>query len=242
MWQKRKFGQIAKCAEAEALRCAFPEELGGIYTAEEMRDQEVESMIDVTPVADEPAPTFDLVLMDGEIEEYPDPESWVGALGDLVKNHYPVASADAVRGNWETNAPMFDEPEFADYHTSAQPALQSMFMAIYGKLSLARDVANDTKAGTGEPNGESTAQEPSGKTTTQQGVGTTTIDWLKWVPWFVDKVKELGELDAQELVLQHADDLALMKTRKTKGAPADWKRMEKLLADLGLELGAEDYD
>jgi len=30
MWQKRPFGQIEKCAEAAALRRAFPEELGGI--------------------------------------------------------------------------------------------------------------------------------------------------------------------------------------------------------------------
>lgn len=36
MWQTRPYGQIAKCAEAEALRKAFPEELGGRPTAEEM--------------------------------------------------------------------------------------------------------------------------------------------------------------------------------------------------------------
>ena len=199
-------------------------------------------MIDVTPVtpaAEEPAPTFDLVLMDGEIEPHPDPEAWVAALGDLVENHYPVASADAVRGNWETNAPMFEEPEFADYHTSAQPALQAAFMAVYGKLSLARDRANDAGPATEEANGESAAQEQSGKAAASE---TTKIDWLKWVPWFAGKVKELGKEDAQELVLQHADDLALMQARKTKGAAADWKKMAALLAELGLELGGEDYD
>jgi phage recombination protein Bet len=36
MWTKRKRGQLAKCAEAGALRKAFPEELGGINTVEEM--------------------------------------------------------------------------------------------------------------------------------------------------------------------------------------------------------------
>jgi phage recombination protein Bet len=35
MWAKRPYGQIAKCAQAQALRIAFPE-LGGAYTAEEM--------------------------------------------------------------------------------------------------------------------------------------------------------------------------------------------------------------
>lgn len=36
MWKKRAYGQLAKCAEAQALRMAFPEFSGGSYTAEEM--------------------------------------------------------------------------------------------------------------------------------------------------------------------------------------------------------------
>lgn len=36
MWRKRPFGQLEKCAEAAALRRAFPEELGNEYTADEM--------------------------------------------------------------------------------------------------------------------------------------------------------------------------------------------------------------
>lgn len=35
MWRKRTFGQLEKCAEAAALRKAFPEELGEHYIAEE---------------------------------------------------------------------------------------------------------------------------------------------------------------------------------------------------------------
>lgn len=39
MWAKRPRGQLEKCAEAAALRRAFPEEIGNEYAAEEMEGQ-----------------------------------------------------------------------------------------------------------------------------------------------------------------------------------------------------------
>jgi len=47
MWKKRPYAQLAKCAEAQALRKAFPE-LGSMPTAEEMEGKE----IDITPQQD----------------------------------------------------------------------------------------------------------------------------------------------------------------------------------------------
>jgi phage recombination protein Bet len=53
MWQKRPYGQIAKCAEAQALRKAFPE-FGSAPTAEEMEGKEIYQERDITPQRHEP--------------------------------------------------------------------------------------------------------------------------------------------------------------------------------------------
>ena len=61
MWLKRPYGQIAKCAEAQAFRKAFPE-MASAYTAEEMEGKELGGERDITP----PAPARP------EREMYPD--------------------------------------------------------------------------------------------------------------------------------------------------------------------------
>lgn len=48
MWKKRPYGQLAKCAEAQALRKAFPE-FGSAPTAEEMEGKEIYQERDITP-------------------------------------------------------------------------------------------------------------------------------------------------------------------------------------------------
>lgn len=57
MWARRPYGQLAKVAEAQALRMAFPELLGGVNSAEEMEGKSLDGMRDVTPEPDEAKPT-----------------------------------------------------------------------------------------------------------------------------------------------------------------------------------------
>lgn len=57
MWQKRKFGQLAKCTEAQAIRKAWPE-VGQEATAEEMEGKEYfAGEKDITPKSEPSKPT-----------------------------------------------------------------------------------------------------------------------------------------------------------------------------------------
>lgn len=52
MWKKRPRGQLAKCAEAQALRKAFPEMIGSAPTADEMEGKHIDAgEIDITPTS-----------------------------------------------------------------------------------------------------------------------------------------------------------------------------------------------
>lgn len=47
MWKGMAFNQLGKCAEAQALRKAFPEDLGGFYTDDEMEQADREIIPDI---------------------------------------------------------------------------------------------------------------------------------------------------------------------------------------------------
>lgn len=60
MWTKRPFGQLEKCAEAAALRVAFPEEIGNEYCADEMEGKIIDGHFSQVNEAPAPAATKQL--------------------------------------------------------------------------------------------------------------------------------------------------------------------------------------
>lgn len=80
MWLKMPSAQLAKCAEALALRKAFPEDLGGLYTHEEM------AQATSRPVVVDAGPDARDTLADALAEEPSDPRDRRFGFGGKYQN------------------------------------------------------------------------------------------------------------------------------------------------------------
>lgn len=87
MWKKRPYGQIAKCAEAQALRKAFPEIISQHPTAEEMEGKDINDLEievkNITPKAQNISSKLDAVLNDFTQES----QETLAELVELIKLH-----------------------------------------------------------------------------------------------------------------------------------------------------------
>ncbi|MBI1359844.1 MAG: phage recombination protein Bet [Alphaproteobacteria bacterium] len=102
MWSKRTRGQLAKVAEAQALRQAFPEEIGGDYSAEEMAGQIIGHEIIDARAAERPA-RRQFSMASGTFKD-----------GVEVDPAVPPEGVDAPSPEEATDAPHVDEADAGD--------------------------------------------------------------------------------------------------------------------------------
>lgn len=91
MWEKRPYGQLAKCAEAQALRKAFPDVLGQEYTKEEMEGKsfEVEKIVKLPQKIKEVIDKKEIAHAneDRDVDQDILDISWTNDLEDLQKKY-----------------------------------------------------------------------------------------------------------------------------------------------------------
>lgn len=111
MWLKRPRGQIEKCAEAAALRRAFPEEIGGEFAAEEMEGKTIGGAA-IPGVADAPTLNAPRQLHAGFDDPAPTAQGEPPAeTSEPIDAEFEETAAQADHGDQAVEAP--DTPETA---------------------------------------------------------------------------------------------------------------------------------
>lgn len=141
MWTKRPYGQIGKCAEAQALRKAFPESTGGQPTAEEMEGKSLDDGAEArtvearaTVVEPKAAPAYPQADFDKNLP------AWRKLIASGKK------SADQIVAMVSSKAPLTPE-QVAEICKVPEPVVTDAAIKVtYAQVASAMHGAKDTDA------------------------------------------------------------------------------------------------
>ena len=128
MWTKRPYGQIAKCAEAQALRKAFPE-VGSAPTADEMEGKPLDSDIEVQARVVEEPKVLPPYSADKFATNLP---AWLTAIA------VGKATADGIVAKLRTRGTLTQEQVAALEAKPAAPVVT--FAQVAGAMNKAKDM------------------------------------------------------------------------------------------------------
>lgn len=215
MWAKRPRGQLEKCAEAGALRKAFPEEVGNMLTAEEMEGQRL--------VADHVAPTVDApsaapagrqkaVVVQGSHRPLPP------VVGEDVFAPSPYEAGRQARrdGIGFRSAPALDADDLSRWRQGWQDEDRETHAGAPAHDPDTGEIVEGEAVEASEPAAADAPFNPD--------------DWLRDVEAALSGAKTHKQLlDAWRIVAE---------SRKTDAFPPDWARAERIFATHEERIGA----
>jgi len=131
MWAKMPDIMIAKCAEALAMRKAFPQELSGLYTTDEMMQADNPKDVVDGEVVHEVSHNTPEPQQGKSSRPYP-PEGVVNGITHFV-DMYTEKPNDKYKETWRTSIASNIEKEVSEYANNKQEVRQAILQYLVGK-------------------------------------------------------------------------------------------------------------